>query len=96
MLVDGKPAPGVTVEVEYYNKDKAYEAPNDYMTTQSVKTDANGVFVYAVPFAGWWGFAALTDAAQTIEKDGAAKKIERGAVLWAKFVDPKHVGKKGK
>ncbi|MEA4855777.1 MAG: DUF4198 domain-containing protein [Solidesulfovibrio sp.] len=89
VLVDGKPAPGVTVEVEYYNKDKAYEAPNEYMTTQAVKTDANGVFSYAVPFAGWWGFAALTDAPETIEKDGAAKKVERGAVLWAKFLEPK-------
>ncbi|MFU2207450.1 DUF4198 domain-containing protein [Solidesulfovibrio sp. C21] len=90
VLVDGKPVPGVDVEVEYYNKDKAYTAPNEYLVTQVVKTDANGVFTYAVPFAGWWGFAALTDAPQTIEKDGVAKKVERGAVMWAKFVDPKH------
>jgi len=96
VLEDGKPAPGVMVEVEYYNKDKDYEAPNDFLVTQAVKTDANGVFVYAVPFAGWWGFAALTDAPKTIQKDGADKKVERGAVLWAKFVDPKHVAKKGK
>jgi len=89
VLVEGKPAAGVTVEVEYYNKDKAYEAPNEYLTTQAVKTDANGVFTYAVPFAGWWGFAALTDAPETIEKDGVAKKVERGAVLWSKFLEPK-------
>jgi cobalt/nickel transport protein len=94
VLVDGKPAPGVTVEVEYYNKDKAYAAPNDYLVTQAVKTDANGVFVYAVPFAGWWGFAALTDAPETLKKDGKDKKIERGAVLWAKFVEPKKAKKK--
>lgn len=89
VLVDGKPAAGIAVEVEYDNRDKAYEAPNDYMTAQVVKTDANGVFTYAVPFAGWWGFAALTDAPETLEKDGAAKKVERGAVLWAKFLEPK-------
>ncbi|EHJ46636.1 Nickel transport complex protein, NikM subunit, transmembrane [Solidesulfovibrio carbinoliphilus subsp. oakridgensis] len=89
VLVDGKPAAGVTVEVEYDNKDKAYEAPNEYLTTQVVKTDANGVFSYAVPFSGWWGFAALTDAPETIQKDGAAKKVERGAVLWTKFLEPK-------
>jgi cobalt/nickel transport protein len=94
VLVDGKPVPGITVEVEYYNKDKAYEAPNEYMNTQAVKTDANGVFVYAVPFAGWWGFSALSEAPQTMEKDGQAKKVERGAVLWAKFVEPKHAKKK--
>jgi len=96
VLLDGKPAAGVRVEVEYDNKDKAYAAPNEYMTTQVVTTDANGVFSYAVPFAGWWGFAALSEAPQTIDKDGAAKKVERGAVLWAKFVDPKHAAKKGK
>jgi cobalt/nickel transport protein len=89
VLMDGKPAAGVTVEVEYYNKDKAYEAPNETMTSQAVKTDPNGIFTYAVPFAGWWGFAALVDAPETMQKDGVDKKIERGAVLWAKFVDPK-------
>ncbi|KHK04305.1 DUF4198 domain-containing protein [Desulfovibrio sp. TomC] len=89
VLVDGKPAADVAVEVEYYNKEKAFEAPNEYMTAQVVKTDANGVFNCAVPFAGWWGFAALTDAPETVQKDGAAKKIERGAVLWTKFVEPK-------
>ena len=89
VLVDGKPAAGVTVEVEFYNKDKAYEAPNEYMTAQVVKTDAAGVFNIAVPFAGWWGFAALTDAPETLQKDGVDKKIERGAVLWTKFVEPK-------
>jgi cobalt/nickel transport protein len=89
VLIDGKPAAGISVEVEYYNKDKAYEAPNEYMTTQAVKTDANGIFTYAVPFAGWWGFAALAEAPETIQKDGVDKKVERGAVLWAKFLDPK-------
>jgi cobalt/nickel transport protein len=89
VLVDGKPAADVAVEVEFYNKDKAYEAPNDYLVTQVVKTDAAGVFTYGVPFAGWWGFAALTDAPQTMKKDGVDKKIERGAVLWTKFVEPK-------
>lgn len=90
VLVDGKPAPGVTVEVEYDNKDKAYMAPNEYLVTQVVKTDANGVFTYAVPFAGWWGFAALTEAPETIQKDGVAKNVERGAVLWARFLEPRH------
>lgn len=88
VVVDGKPVPGVEVEVEYYNKDKKYKAPNEYMVTQVVKTDANGVFNYAVPFPGWWGFAALTEAPKTLEKDGVAKPVERGAVLWAKFLEP--------
>lgn len=43
MLLNGKPVPGADVEVELYNKDKKYEAPNEYMVTQVVKADANGV-----------------------------------------------------
>lgn len=96
VLVNGKPVAGASVEVEYYSQDKDHVAPNEYMTTQVVKTDANGVFSYAVPFAGWWGFAALTDSPKTLEKDGAAKKVEMGAILWTKFVDPKRAPKKGK
>jgi cobalt/nickel transport protein len=93
VLLDGKPVPGCDVEVEYYNKDKKYAAPNEYMNTQVVKTDANGVFVFAAPWAGWWGFAALNDAPQGIKKDGKDKKVELGAVLWMEFVAPKAIKK---
>lgn len=89
LLVDGKPAPGIEVEVEHYNQRPAYEAPNAHLVTQVVKTDANGVFHYAVPFAGWWGFAALTEAPGTLKHQGVDKKVERGAVLWTRFVEPK-------
>ncbi len=88
VLLDGKPVPGADVEVELYNRDGKYEAPNEYMVTQVVKTDANGVFTYAVPFAGWWGFAALNTAPEKLDHDGAPKNVELGAVLWAEFVDP--------
>ena len=82
VLLNGKPVPGATVEIERYNKDRKYEAPNDYMVTQVVKADMNGVFTYAVPFAGWWGFAALSTAEWTIKKDGEEKPVEIGAVYW--------------
>lgn len=88
VLLNGKPVPGADVEVELYNKDKKYEAPNEYMVTQVVKADANGVFTYAVPFAGWWGFAALNTADEKLDHDGTPKNVELGAVLWAEFVDP--------
>ncbi len=93
VLVAGKPAPGVPVEVEFYNKDKAYEAPDDYLITQVVLTDDAGVFTYVAPWAGWWGFAALTEGPQKMQKDGADKAVEMGAVLWTKFLDPKRVKK---
>jgi len=88
LLVDGKPVPGATVEIEYYNRDKKLEAPNEYMTTLSVVTDANGVFTAGLPFAGWWGFAGLTTAAEKKDYKGTPKDVELGAVLWVEAVGP--------
>jgi cobalt/nickel transport protein len=89
VLVDGKPVPNSEIEVEYYNEDGTFEAPNDYMVTQTIKADANGVFTYAVPKAGWWGFAALNPSDTPIKHDGVDKEVELGAVLWINFVDMK-------
>jgi len=88
VLLDGKPVPGAEVEVEYYNKDNAYAAPNEYIVTQVVKADANGVFTWGVPFAGWWGFAALNASDEKMNRDGQPKDVELGAVLWMEFVAP--------
>ncbi|PIE68788.1 MAG: ATP-dependent DNA ligase [Deltaproteobacteria bacterium] len=90
VLVDGKPVPNTTVEVEYYNKNKTYRAPNETFITQVVTTDANGVFSYAVPFAGWWGFAALNTASEKMDFQGTPKDVELGAVLWTQFLAPVH------
>ena len=86
VLVKGKPAADVEVEIEYLNasKDnpKKVAPPSDPFVTQVVKTDANGQFTYAMPRAGWWGFAALTHADWTLPHDGADKPVELGAVYW--------------
>ncbi|NLD36434.1 MAG: DUF4198 domain-containing protein [Desulfatiglans sp.] len=89
VLVDGKPAPGTEVEIEYYNRDKKSSAPNDYFITQVVKTDSSGVFSYAVPKAGWWGFAGLNTSDKKIKHDGEEKDVEIGAVLWIEFKEMK-------
>ncbi len=89
VLLDGKPAPGTEVEIEYYNRDGRYEAPNGALVTQVVKADADGVFAYGVPFAGWWGFAALNTSEDKMEHGGKQKDVELGAVLWMEFVSPK-------
>jgi len=78
VMLNGKPAPGAEVEVEYYNVGGQYSAPTDYMVTQTIKADPNGVFTYAVPKAGWWGFAALS----TDDRQIKGKDVEIGAVLW--------------
>lgn len=88
VLLDGKPVPGAMVEVEYYNKDGKYAAPNEYMVAQTIKADADGVFTYGVPFAGWWGFAALNTAPEKMEHAGNPKNVELGAVLWTEFLSP--------
>ena len=87
--LNGKPVPNAEVEVEYYNKDGKYTAPTDYMVTQTVKADGNGVFTYAAPKAGWWGFAALNTSDEKKKHEGEDKDIELGAVLWVKFHDMK-------
>ena len=85
--LDGKPVSYAEVEVEYYNEDGKAHAPTDYMVTQTVKADQNGVFTYAAPKAGWWGFAALSEADYKIQHEGTPKDVEIGAVIWVRFQD---------
>jgi cobalt/nickel transport protein len=87
VMLDGKKMPFAEVEIEFYNKDNKVEAPNEYMVTQVVKSDRNGVFTYAAPKAGWWGFAALTTADFKLKKDGKDKAVEIGGVIWVYFQD---------
>ncbi len=86
VLLKGKPVPHAEIEVEYYNQGR-YASPNEYMVTQTLRADANGVFTYAVPWAGWWGFAALNRDDQKIK----GKEVEIGAVIWVQFLEiPPH------
>jgi len=93
VLLKGEPVPYAEVEVEYLNESvqnpSVVKAPADPYVTQLVKADANGVFHYAMPRAGWWGFSALSEADRTLMKDGVAKHIEIGAVFWVRTVDMK-------
>ena len=93
VLVKGKPAPFAEVEVEYLNESPENKTkvvpPADAFVTQVVKADANGVFSYAMPRAGWWGFAALSEADWTMKQDGQDKGIEIGAVYWVRTCDMK-------
>ena len=93
VLLKGEPVPFAEVEVEYLNESvrnpAIVVAPSDPYVTQVVKADANGVFHYAMPRAGWWGFSALSEADRTIKKDGVEKHIEIGAVYWVRTIDMK-------
>lgn len=85
--LNGKPVPYAHVEVEYYNESGKLKAPADPMITQSVKADGNGVFTYAMPKAGWWGFAALSHDSKKMKKDGREYPVELGALIWVKTRD---------
>lgn len=85
--MEGKPVPYAEVEVEYYNQNGKAEAPTEYMVTQTIKADGNGVFSYAPPRSGWWGFAALNGADYKLKHEGVDKDVELGAVIWVQFVD---------
>ncbi len=82
---NGKPAPYAEVEIEFYNREGKAVAPTEYQVTQVVKSDRNGVFTYAAPRAGWWGFAALAPAEFKLKKDGKEKAVEIGGVIWVYF-----------
>jgi len=85
VLLKGKPVPYAEIEVEYLNEAAEggkIHPPADPFVTQVIKADANGVFHYAMPKAGWWGFAALADADWKLQHDGLDKTVEIGAVYW--------------
>ena len=88
ILLSGKPAAGAEIEVEFYDKKNSLHAPSDYHVTQVIKADGNGIFNFTCPLAGWWGFAALSEADYTIkDPEGNEKGVEIGAVLWI-YLDP--------
>lgn len=88
VLRDGKPVPFAEIEVEYAN-DGSIKAPNEAFDTQVITADQNGVFSYAMPRAGWWGFAALVVGDKTTGPDGKEADTEIGGLMWVKTTDMK-------
>jgi len=84
---NGKPVPDADVEVEYWNSGKQVTAPNEYFVTLKVKTDKNGVFSFAPPKAGWWGFSAINNEKMSMVHDGKRVNAEYGGVLWVQVTD---------
>ena len=87
VLEGGDPVPFAEVEVEFVN-DGSVTPPNDAFITQVIKADANGTFTYAMPHAGWWGFAALLEGDEPMASpDGPEAPVEMGALMWVKATD---------
>lgn len=87
VLRKGKPVPFAEIEVEFVN-DGSVKAPNDAFVTQVLRADANGTFTYAIPRAGWWGFAALIEGDKPGKApDGKSVPVEEGGLIWVKATD---------
>ncbi|MER2606851.1 MAG: DUF4198 domain-containing protein [Siculibacillus sp.] len=82
----GEPVPFAEVEVEWIN-DGSVVVPNEAFVTQVIRADLNGVFAYAMPRAGWWGFAALLDGPATPGPDGRPAGSEHGGLIWVRATD---------
>lgn len=89
VLEEGRPAAGALVEVEALNANGARSAPNEYFETQTVLADENGIFAFGIPWAGWWGFAALRAGQTPLPHPDGAKEVELGGVLWVNFANPR-------
>lgn len=87
VLKAGTPVPHAMVEVEYRSEGTIKPPASPYVT-QVVKADADGVFTYAMPRAGWWGFAALLDGEKPVPgPDGVPVTVEEGGLLWVHVRD---------
>lgn len=86
----GKALAYAKVEVEYYNQDAEVKVPSSPYLTQVIKTDENGIFSYAMPKAGWWGFSAIKEMNEKESFPGEDKKsVEFAAVYWVRVKDMK-------
>ena len=87
VLTDGKPAANLEIEIEYMaaGAGLATLSPKPPTITPPpggtlvARTDANGVFTFGIPRAGYWGFAAIGSGPAKTFKD---KDQEEDAVIW--------------
>ena len=84
VYINGKPARGVKVEVEYLNEKGIPEE----LASQTLITNKDGYFFFSFPYAGWWGFSAIGFGGRK-----GRYPIELDAVLWVKVL-PKPKGGK--
>ena len=86
VLVKGQPLKNAEVEVEYWNEGGTTQTPGDIYDNQVIVTDDNGIFTFALPKAGWWGFAALDCVEGSTHK---GKKLSVDGVMFVKCMDVK-------
>jgi cobalt/nickel transport protein len=90
--MNGEPVPYAEIEVEYLYapafkgafplQETPIEIEGGVYPGQVIKANANGVFTFSFPWAGWWGFAALMEGAPIEGKDH-----EVGALIMVKVCE---------
>ena len=87
---NGQAVPFAEIEVEFWNEGNGVQIPADPFVTQVIKADANGVFCYAMPRAGWWAFAALVEGDEKMKSpEGKEVEVELGGLIWVRCHDMK-------
>ncbi len=94
VMADGKPVPGVEIEIEYMAAEPDMKADKPGPVTSGpapggalvAVTDAQGTFTFGIPKAGFWGFAALGSGPA---KEYKGKELSQDAVLWVRAYDLK-------
>lgn len=90
VIWNGKPLPGAKVKITYNNEGLALKTYPKPYRIQIIHADENGVFTYAMPRAGWWGFLALTEDGEKIKgSDGQMKPVLTIGLIWVKVEDMK-------
>jgi len=92
VVAEGKPVAGAEIEIEYMaaEPDMEKNMPGPVTATPTpggalvAISDDNGYFTFAIPKAGFWGFAALGSGPKK-EHDG--KELSQDAVIWIKAYD---------
>jgi len=91
VLVNGDPAPYVSVEIAFLGLSPDTPAtvtfPAPPYLIQKIRADGNGIFHYAMPRAGWWGFAATMEADWTMQRNGDEKPVSLVTTIWVQIRD---------
>lgn len=83
---EGRPVPHAVVEAVWL-PDVAVgrrKTPKPLQSTEQVlKADAEGIFTITCPWAGWWGFSAVTSGGDPLkDPDGNLKPVDLKTTLW--------------
>jgi len=89
LMAEGEPVAGAEVEIEFMaaEPDVATNSAGEPSVSDPAGggivavTDANGVFTFGIPRAGYWGFAALGSGP---DKEHEGKELSQDAVIWVR------------